>query len=196
MHDWEGSVDVEIIEPLKGKPRCSVLPRQKCFWCWKPQCLETEDISRKSGLLSEVFNLSDRTKCLSSHQGQWRETDTWHLNLGAAFQKWIFFPWATEGIQVWVRCNTHAVNNYTWWWMLRLLSFFALQDWNQPSGPQLGGSHPIYPFCIAWFISSSISPFFLALEMISLLEGNLSAPGLMVAGSLEIPTKEQIKHFC
>lgn len=76
MHDWEGSVDVEIIEPLKDKPRCSVLPRQRCFCCWKPRCLETEYISRKSGLLSEVFDLSDRTKCLSSHQGQWRETDT------------------------------------------------------------------------------------------------------------------------
>ena len=37
---------------------------------------------------------------------------------------------------------------------------------------------------------------FLALEAVSLMEGNLSAHALTVAGSLEIPTKEQIKHFC
>lgn len=38
--------------------------------------------------------------------------------------------------------------------------------------------------------------FFLAMEALSLLEWNLSAHALMVAGSLEIPTKEQMTHIC
>lgn len=57
-------------------------------------------------------------------------------------------------------------------------------------------TQPILSTLLAWFlIFFNFSPF-LALEAVSLLEGNLSAHALMVACSLEIPTKEQIKHFC
>lgn len=76
---------------------------------------------------------------------------------------------------------------------------FSLQDWNQASGQHRDGSHTICPFYIAWFISCLLQFllfFFLAMEALSLLEWNLSAHALMVAGSLEIPTKEQMTHIC
>lgn len=41
---------------------------------------------------------------------------------------------------------------------------------NQDSGHHLEGSHLIYPFCVAWFISS-IFPFFVALVSFSFMEG-------------------------
>lgn len=56
MHSWEACLVCWCgnNSGLTGKPRCSVLPGQRCFWCWKPQCLETKDFSMKRGLLSDA----------------------------------------------------------------------------------------------------------------------------------------------
>ena len=52
------------------------------------QCWETEDLSRKSGLLCEIFGLSDGTKHLSSLHSQGRGSDACNPNAGEG----TFYP--------------------------------------------------------------------------------------------------------
>lgn len=137
------------------------------------------------------FWCSDRTKYLTLCQGQWRETDACSLNTGATLQSEFSYHGLQRECKWWVRCETHTDNSYSWWWTLSFLSFFALQDWSQDFGHRLEESHLIYSFYIAWFIFFNFSFF---RDPFLLWKENLSAHVLMVAGSLEIPIKEQINR--
>lgn len=69
-------------------PRYSLLWRERWFQHWRTQYWETEELSRKSRLLCEVFGLSDGTKRLSSLHSQERVSDAWNPNAGEG----TFYP--------------------------------------------------------------------------------------------------------
>lgn len=180
-------------------PGYSLLWRERWFQHWKTQYWETEDLSRKSELLCEIFGLSDGTKRLSSLNSLGRGSDACNPNAGEGtfcpevhFLPVVYKGNLCDGLDVTSILAIVASDDGPCFFFPSLL---YMTEWRFWTSLWRTPCNFAYLHCLVNFLSFNFSC--KALQFFSLLEWNLSAHTLvMVMCSLEIPTMEHTKHFC